>query len=56
MGGLIPTAVGLVDTQGNEGLQKDILTVLILTPAILSALQFLILLFIYRIDTPVYYH
>ena len=56
VGGLIPTSFGLINIDENDtDLQKQILTIMILIPAAVSVLQLLLLLTIYRVDTPVYY-
>lgn len=36
--------------------QETILTMLILTPAVVAVLQLLLLLTVFRIDTPIFYH
>lgn len=56
-GGLITTAFGLVRFNENDTNKlEQKLTVLLLTPAILSAIQLILLLIFFRIDTPVYYN
>lgn len=56
-GGLIPTAFGFVNLEpDDDALQKEVLYSLILIPVGVAALQLLLLLTIYRIDTPVYYN
>ena len=67
-GGLIPTGFGLINIKCDDtstclkgpfetGMEQDtILPLLILTPAVLSGIQLLLLIFVYRIDTPVYYN
>jgi len=56
VGGLIPTAIGLIDiTPENKSLQKNILEIMILIPAAVAVLQLLLLLTIFRVDTPTYY-
>jgi ethanolamine transporter EutH len=56
VGGLIPTAIGLITIdEDNKSLQKSILEIMIAIPAAVSVLQILLLLTVYRVDTPTYY-
>lgn len=56
IGGLIPTGIGLVTIPaGDKSLQESILIAMILVPAAVSGLQLLLLLTVYRVDTPIYY-
>lgn len=56
IGGLIPTGIGLVTIpDGDKSLQESILITMILVPAAVSGLQLLLLLTVYRVDTPIYY-
>lgn len=56
VGGLIPTGIGLVNIPDDDkSLQESILITMILVPAAVSGLQLLLLLTVYRVDTPIYY-
>lgn len=56
-GGLIPCGFGLVPlTREDDSKNRLILEILMLSPAVISLVQLVLLIAIFRIDTPVYYH
>lgn len=57
VGGLIPCSFGLIDIEKDDDhLQKQLLTIMIIIPAAVAAVQMLLLMTMFRVDTPVYYN
>ena len=57
VGGLIPCGVGLIVLDGTDKtLEKEVLWSLILSPVVIGVIQTMLLLCVFRLDTPVYYN
>lgn len=57
VGGCIPCGIGLISLDGTDlGLCKTVLYALILSPVAIAVIMTMLLLLVFRLDTPVYYN